>query len=103
MKLRIKQWWNDFKTFDWKMYLALCLLALVPAIYQTVITGLITTKTSAGSLDIVVVIKPESKELKVISSLLLVEEIQTILTLLLNKPLLIFIRELRYLMLIHFY
>ena len=35
------------------MYLALCLLALVPAIYQTVITGLISTKTSPGSLDIV--------------------------------------------------
>ena len=53
MSLRLKQWWNDFKTFDWKMYLALCLLALVPAIYQTVITSLITTNTSAGSLDIV--------------------------------------------------
>ena len=35
------------------MFIALCLLALVPAIYQTIITGLITTKTSAGSLDIV--------------------------------------------------
>ena len=53
MKLRIKQWWNDFKTFDWKMYLALCLLALVPAIYQTVVTKLITSYTSPGSLDIV--------------------------------------------------
>lgn len=42
MKERIKQWWNNFKTFDWKMYLALCLLALVPAIYQTVVTKLIT-------------------------------------------------------------
>lgn len=53
MKLRIKQWWNDFKTFDWKMYLALCLLALVPAIYQTVITGLISTQTSPGALDVI--------------------------------------------------
>ena len=53
MKLRIKQWWADFKTFDWKMYLALCLLALVPAIYQTVITKLITVNTNPGSLDIV--------------------------------------------------
>ena len=35
------------------MYLALCLLALVPAIYQTVITKLITLNTSAGSLDVV--------------------------------------------------
>ena len=53
MKNRIKLWWNNFKTFDWKMYLALCLLALVPAIYQTVITKLITAHTSPGSLDIV--------------------------------------------------
>ena len=53
MKERIKKWWSDFKTFDWKMYLALCLLALVPAIYQTIVTGLITTKTNPGSLDIV--------------------------------------------------
>ena len=53
MRTFVKKWWTNFKTFDWKMYLALCLLALVPAVYQTVITGLITTKTSAGSLDIV--------------------------------------------------
>ena len=53
MKEKIKIWWNNFKKFDWKMYLALCLLALVPAIYQTVVTGLITTNTSPGSLDIV--------------------------------------------------
>ena len=53
MKLRIKQWWNDFKTFDWKMYLALCLLALVPAIYQTVVTKLITSYANPGALDIV--------------------------------------------------
>ena len=53
MKEKNKIWWNNFKKFDWKMYLALCLLALVPAIYQTVVTGLIITNTSPGSLDIV--------------------------------------------------
>ena len=53
MKAKIKKWWDDFKTFDWKMYLALCLLALVPAIYQTVITKLITANTNPSSLDIV--------------------------------------------------
>lgn len=53
MKSHLKQWWNNFKTFDWKMYLALCLLALVPAIYQTVVTKLITSYTNPGSLDIV--------------------------------------------------
>ena len=34
------------------MYLALCLLALVPAIYQTIITKLITVNTNLGSLNI---------------------------------------------------
>lgn len=53
MKNKIKQWFSDLKTFDWKMFLALCLLALVPAIYQTVITGLISTHTSPSSLDII--------------------------------------------------
>lgn len=53
MKEKVKKWWSDFKQFDWKMYLALCLLALVPAIYQTIITKLITSHTSPGDLDIV--------------------------------------------------
>ena len=53
MKMRLKQWWNNFKAFDWKMYLALCLLALVPAIYQTVVTKLITVHANPGALDIV--------------------------------------------------
>ena len=53
MKTKIQQWWTDFKKFDWKMYLALCLLALVPAIYQTAITKLITSFASPGSLDII--------------------------------------------------
>ena len=53
MKHKIKDWWIDFKKFDWKMYLALCLLALVPAIYQTIITKLITSFASPGSLDII--------------------------------------------------
>ena len=53
MKAKIKEWWTTFKTFDWKMYLALCLLALVPAIYQTVVTKLITANTNPGALDIV--------------------------------------------------
>ena len=35
------------------MYLALCLLALVPAIYQTIVTKLITTHANPGALDIV--------------------------------------------------
>ena len=53
METKIKKWWSDIKTFDWKMFLALCLLALVPAIYQTVVTKLITSTANPGSLDIV--------------------------------------------------
>ena len=53
MRKKIKQWWSDLKCFDWKMYLALCLLALVPAIYQTIITKLITVHTNPGALDII--------------------------------------------------
>ena len=53
MKTKIKTWWITLKTFDWKMYLALCFLALIPAIYQTTVTKLITSSTSPGALDIV--------------------------------------------------
>lgn len=53
MQKNIKQWWSNFKKFDWNMYLALCLLALVPAIYQTIITKLITTHTNQVVLDII--------------------------------------------------
>lgn len=53
MQKNIKQWWLDFKCFDWKMYLSLCLLALVPAIYQTIVTKLITVNTNPGVLDII--------------------------------------------------
>lgn len=53
MQKNIKKWWSDLKSFDWKMYIALCLLALVPAIYQTIITKLITINTNPGALDII--------------------------------------------------
>ena len=53
MNKNIKKWLLDLKCFDWKMYLALCLLALVPAIYQTIITKLITINTNPGALDII--------------------------------------------------
>ena len=53
MQKNIKKWWSDLKSFDWKMYIALCLLALVPAIYQTIITKLITVNTNSGALDII--------------------------------------------------
>ncbi len=53
VKAKLAQWWASLKSFDWKMYLPLCLLALVPAIYQTVVTKLITSYTNPGALDII--------------------------------------------------
>lgn len=49
----VKNLLNDLKTFDWKVFIALCLLALVPAIYQTVITKLITSNVDITNLDII--------------------------------------------------
>ena len=53
MKKHIISFLNDLKTFDWKVFIALCLLALVPAIYQTVITKLITSNVDITNLDII--------------------------------------------------
>lgn len=53
MKNKFKNFWSSIKTFDWKMFVALCLLALVPAIYQTVVTKLITSSADPGTLDII--------------------------------------------------
>ncbi len=53
MKNKFKNFWLSIKTFDWKMFVALCLLALVPAIYQTVVTKLITSSADPGTLDII--------------------------------------------------
>ena len=49
----VKNFLYDLKTFDWKVFIALCLLALVPAIYQTVITKLITSNVDIANLDII--------------------------------------------------
>ena len=53
MKKHVVSFFNDLKTFDWKVFIALCLLALVPAIYQTVITKLITSNVDISNLDII--------------------------------------------------
>lgn len=53
MGYKINNYLNNLKSFDWKMFIALCALALVPAIYQTTITNLINTNTEIGNLDII--------------------------------------------------
>lgn len=53
MQKKFEQFWSSLKSFDWKMFAALCLLALVPAVYQTIVTKLITSSADPGTLDII--------------------------------------------------
>lgn len=53
MTFKLNTYFDKLKSFDWKMFIALCLLSLVPAVYQIIVTNLINTTTDAGSLDIV--------------------------------------------------
>lgn len=50
---KIKVYFKDLKLFNWKLWVALCALSLVPAIYQTIRTFLLSTTTSANGIDIV--------------------------------------------------
>ncbi len=49
MKERLRQ----LKQFNWRLFVALCSLALVPAIYQTVKTFIIATNNSSAAFDII--------------------------------------------------
>lgn len=49
----IKIWFNNLKSFRWKMWIALCALALVPAIYQTIRTALAVSNSSISGIDII--------------------------------------------------
>ncbi len=50
---KIKETFKQLKSFKWGLWLSLCALALVPAIYQTVRTFLISTNTSASGIDVI--------------------------------------------------
>ena len=50
---KIKAAFKNLKCFKWTLWVALCALALIPTIYQTVRTFLISTNTSADGIDIV--------------------------------------------------
>lgn len=41
------------KTFDWKLFISLCLLSLVPAIVQTIETFVISTSVSTSGIDVI--------------------------------------------------
>lgn len=49
MKERFKQ----LKSFNWRLFAALCALALIPAIYQTVKTFIISSNGQSGVFDII--------------------------------------------------
>ena len=44
---------KQLKTFDWKLFIALVLLSLVPAIIQTVETFVISTNVSTAGIDVI--------------------------------------------------
>ncbi len=50
---KIKITFKSLKFFKWSLWLSLCALAMVPAIYQTIRTFLISTNTSASGIDVI--------------------------------------------------
>lgn len=50
---KIKSLFTNLKSFRWNMWIALCALSLVPAIYQTIRTALAYVNTFASGIDII--------------------------------------------------
>ena len=44
---------SELKSFHWRLWLSLCALALIPAVYQTVKTFLISAGGQDGAFDII--------------------------------------------------
>lgn len=53
MIAKIKLKFINLKSFDWKLWISLVALALVPAIYQVIRTYLLSTNVSSTGIDIV--------------------------------------------------
>ena len=49
----MKKRFAELKLFNYRLWISLCALALIPAIYQTVKTFLISSEGQAGALDII--------------------------------------------------
>ena len=49
----INEKFKQLKTFNWRLFAALCALALIPAIYQTIKTFIISTNAGSGAFDII--------------------------------------------------
>lgn len=48
----LKNLFIDLKSFKWSLFVSLCLLALVPAIYQTLSTAIVSSTVSTEGIDI---------------------------------------------------
>ena len=53
MWTKIKEMFHDLKSFSWNLFIALCLLALAPAIYETIRTLLVSSTISTEAIDII--------------------------------------------------
>lgn len=49
----MKERFNQLKSFNWRLFTALCALALIPAIYQTVKTFIISSNDQSAVFDII--------------------------------------------------
>lgn len=45
--------WKQLKNFNWRLFFALCALALIPAIYQTIKTFIISANHQPGVFDVI--------------------------------------------------
>ena len=49
----MKEKFKQLKQFNWRLFAALCALALIPAIYQTIKTLIISTSVGGGAFDVI--------------------------------------------------
>lgn len=49
----MKKYFKELKLFDWKIFIALCVVALFPAVYQLVRTFLISTTIQTSAFDVI--------------------------------------------------
>lgn len=52
-KVNMKEKFRQLKSFNWRLFAALCALALIPAIYQTIKTFIISSNSQSNAFDII--------------------------------------------------
>lgn len=50
---KIKSYFSELESFNWALFISLCFWALVPAVYQTIRTCLISTTVSTSAFDVI--------------------------------------------------